>query len=236
MAVALTATHYVAGAPPSCRRPTIGCMTMIVAWRDPFCLVADSRESGAFERRSSVGWKKIVHLSEELVLGLAGPSTALPEIEKGVLGALPTAGSWADFEYATQDIVGTVNDRTYSLKQSLKEMVTIVVAGTIGGQAGLFDMGPFAVGREPRETAETQQFAFAGSGGMCANAARAIASMWRPEIVREDLLRTSVEAAVKMDPGQTGKPIWRVDLGVGAMKSVYEWLPAEDKGTPLLTH
>lgn len=195
---------------------------MIVAWRDPFCLVADSLESGAFERRSSVGSKKIVEISDDLVLGFAGPSTALPEIEREVRRALPSAGSWDVLEMATQNIVGDVNDRTYCLKQSLKEMVTVVIAGTIGGRPGLFDMGPFAVSRAPGQTALSQRFAFAGSGGMCASAARAIASKWRSEVTGEALLITIVEAGAKMDPGQTGNQIWRADLD-GAIKP-YPWL------------
>jgi len=209
---------------------------MIVAWRDPFCLVADSLESSStLGPSSTVLWKKIVPLSDDLVLGFAGPSTALPEIQEKVRSALPTAGDWWALDNAIQDIVGDVNDRTYSLKKSLEEAVSIAIAGTIGSRKGLFDMGPLAVGRASGRSPEDQEFAFAGSGGIFANAARALASTWQPKIVGEDLLRTSVEAAVKMDPGHTGKPIWRVDLGVGATKSTYIWLPAEDKGTPLLT-
>ena len=128
---------------------TIERVTLIVAWRDPFCLVADSLESSSTLGPSfTVGWKKIIPLADDLVLGFAGPSTALPEIEEKVRGALPTAGDWWTLLYATQEIVGEVNDRTYSLKKSLFELVTVAIVGTVGSRKGLFDMGPLAMGRE----------------------------------------------------------------------------------------
>jgi hypothetical protein len=204
-------------------------MTMIVAWRDPFCLVADSRESGAFERRSDVGSKKIAHISYDVVIGLAGPGSALDGIVLEVRRVLPTVG-WRDLEAATQNIVGDLNDRT----DHLEKMVTVVIAGTIDGRPGLFDSGPCAVARAPGDSALEQPCAFAGSGGILANAAHAIASMWRPEVRGEELLIAIVEAAVRGDASHTKKPIWRVDLGAGVIAPAYEWLYELPDEVPLI--
>ena len=59
-------------------------MTLIVAWRDPFCMVSDDLEtSGISQDASSVG-PKMEALSERLALGFAGPKDGYRKVVKRV--------------------------------------------------------------------------------------------------------------------------------------------------------
>jgi hypothetical protein len=52
-------------------------MTLIVAWRDPFCMVSDDRETPDVAEPRSLGRPKMTLLPRGLAIGLAGPGDEL---------------------------------------------------------------------------------------------------------------------------------------------------------------
>jgi hypothetical protein len=180
-------------------------MTLIVAWRDPFCMVSDDAETGLFGGKSSTGSKKIRSISDTLAIGLAGHGSSFEEVVKRVRGVLPAA-SWRSLEMKTQAIIDDINHRT----DVHERWVTVVIAGTVGGERDSFDSGPEAA-RRAGGTALGQPYVFAGSGGVHASAARAIASRWRRKVTGEKLLAMIAEVAAETDYF-TEKPFWRIDL------------------------
>jgi 20S proteasome alpha/beta subunit len=185
-------------------------MTMIVAWRDPFCLVSDDRRTSIMSEKSSVG-PKMVALTESIALGFAGFEPDYQTIVAAVR-KLPVE-DWDTFEMATRTIVDNLNTgKPCSL------IAAIVVAGMIGDEPGIFDdVGPL-------EMARTRKCAFAGSGGIYACAGKALATRYcrdPDEALGEDLLRTIVVAAVQADEWGA-KPIHRINLGGPLLP--YRWL------------
>ncbi len=176
-------------------------MTTIVAWRDPFCMVSDDRRTSILSEKSSVG-PKMTAFTDRLAIGFAGGEGDFGKIVAEVR-KLPVLDS-DTFEMATRTIVDNLNSgKPCSL------IVAMVVAGKIGDEPGIFD----AVG--PLDMARTRKCAFAGSGGIYASAAKALATRYcrdRDEALGEDLLRTIVEAAVQADEW-SAKPIHGIDLG-----------------------
>jgi hypothetical protein len=193
-------------------------MTLIVAWRDPFCMVSDDRETPDFAGPRSRGCPKMTILSPGLALGLAGPGDELGNVAAGLQQFL-SEQSWPRLEDATWAIVDRINDGI----DLLERMVTVVIAGTLGSQRGMFDAGPRAVTRGgPNGLWLDSPWGFAGSGGMYAQVAVQIASRWRPEVVGEGLLRMIADVATDTDT-DSAKPIWRIDLADGAV-GPYIWL------------
>jgi hypothetical protein len=84
-------------------------MTLVLAWRDPFCLVSDDVATGLFGGKSSVG-AKIKVISDGLALGTAGYGDFHGEIVE-LVGALPVA-DWTTLARATQEIVDDVTANT----------------------------------------------------------------------------------------------------------------------------
>lgn len=102
-------------------------MTLVLAWRDPFCLVSDDAETGLFGEKRSVG-PKIKVISNGLALGTAGYGDSHEDIVRRV-GALPVA-DWTKLAMATQEIVDDVN-RQYP---NPRMQVAVVLARTVGRQ------------------------------------------------------------------------------------------------------
>lgn len=194
-------------------------MTMIVAWRDPFCMVSDDLETPMFAKpRVLSAPKKIAMLSQGLALGLAGPGSELGKIVAGLQPFLPEQ-SWPRLADATQAIVGGINDRI----ELIERMVTVVIAGTHGGQRGIFDEGPRAATRGGTNGLWLDRpWAFAGSGGVYAQVAIEIAARWRPGVVGDGLLRMITDVATDADK-DSAKPIWRIDLGNDVIEPAYKW-------------
>jgi hypothetical protein len=194
-------------------------VTLIVAWRDPFCMVSDDLETPFFEKpRALSAPKKMTMLSQGLVLGLAGPGNELDKIVAGLQPFLPEQ-NWPRLEDATRAIVDGINDRI----ELIERMVTVVIAGTHGGERGIFDEGPRAVTRGGTDGLWLDRpWAFAGSGGMYAQVGREIASHWRPKVVGEGQLMMIAGVATDLDR-DSAKPIWRIDLADGASEP-YKWL------------
>jgi hypothetical protein len=197
-------------------------MTLIVAWRDPFCLLSDGMQTTpAMQIQSRSGWK-IAHIpGSSLALGLAGPATAttlnmvVREVQQHVL----PAAQWDDLCDAARMTVDSINDRPEFVST---QPLTVVIADTIAGVIGIFDSAARAGIAEPR--ASDRQFAFAGSGGLHAHITKVIASRFCPKVTGEELLITIIEAAIRTDHANSGNPIWRIDLGGGEIKPAYEWL------------
>jgi hypothetical protein len=194
-------------------------MTLIVAWRDPFCLVGDSlAASPMFAARLPLPAEKIrVVRSTDLAVGMAGPGDDFDEIVAGVSADPQT--DWTALKLATQEIVSAINaPRAYEPTH-----VSVVVAGTAGGYRDVFACGPLS-GMSEADTAAGRSFAWAGTGGYAASVALEEASQSHPEATGEDLLRMIVCEAVVADPRHSGKPIYRIDLEHGATEP-YVWLP-----------
>jgi ATP-dependent protease HslVU (ClpYQ) peptidase subunit len=190
-------------------------LTLIVAWRDPFCMVSDDLETSDVTRvKSSVGPKMAAIADSSLILGFAGPKEDYESIVEQV-SKLPAA-DWDTFEMATRKIIDDLNE-----DRSCKRQATVVVAGMIGGISGIFD----SVGMPG--IARTRKCAFAGSGGIVACAAKGLATRYcrdPDEAMGEELLRTIVEAGGQADEW-SGKPIHRIDFD--RLRNPYVWLPYE---------
>jgi len=118
-------------------------VTMIVAWRDPFCLVADDLGTPDFGEPRSVG-PKMRMLSKVLVLGLAGPGNELDNVVAGVQ-RFPPAPNWRSLTEATDAVVDSINARVEAQhRDALHRMVNVVVAGTVGDLPVILDSGPYA--------------------------------------------------------------------------------------------
>jgi 20S proteasome alpha/beta subunit len=185
-------------------------VTLIVAWRDPFCMVSDALETSITSATSSVG-PKMTAVTESIAIGFAGFEGDYRKIVAEVR-KLPVM-DWDTFEMATRTIVDTLN-----AGKPCNLIAAIVVAGMIGCEAGIFD----AVG--PLEMSPTRMCAFAGSGGTYACAAKALATRYYRDpdaALGEDLLRTIVEAGVQADEW-SAKPIHRINLGAPLLP--YKWL------------
>jgi hypothetical protein len=193
-------------------------MTLIVAWRDPFCIVSDDLETPDFAKPRARSAPKMTILSQGLALGLAGPGNELNSIAAGLQPFL-SEQSWPRLEDETWAIVDRINNGI----DLLERMVTVVIAGTLGSQRGIFDAGPRAVTRGgPNGLWLDRPWGFAGTGGLHANIALSMALRYGPEVKGEDLLRMIADAATDTDP-HSEEPIWRIDLEDGATKP-YIWL------------
>jgi hypothetical protein len=164
---------------------------------------------------SSVGPTMAAIPDSSLVIGFAGPEGDF----KGIVDEarrLPSV-DWDTFEMDVREIVDNLNEPPNQSPRPCKLQVTVVVAGWIGEVKGIFD----SVGY-PRE-ALRRRYAFAGSGGILASAAKALATRYcAEEVVSEDLLKTIVDARAQADDN-SGKPIWRIDLD-RPIKRAYVWL------------
>ena len=130
-------------------------MTMVVAWRDPFCLVADSREVDR-ERCEPLSKpvKKLKLISNELAVGLAGYGLDFTGIVAELTKESPT--DWATLELLTHKIVSGIR-----LRPDPRFHDSVVVAGTIGSKRHMFACGA----RAGMVTSGAERdFAYAGSG------------------------------------------------------------------------
>jgi hypothetical protein len=117
-------------------------MTLIVAWRDPFCMVSDDCDLGIWGDKRSAGGKKLRAMSASLALGLAGPGSLLEEMV-GTLEPDLAAEEWPILENATRAVVNSINKGT----DVPQRWISVVVTGTVGGKRDLFACGS-AVGNE----------------------------------------------------------------------------------------
>ena len=202
--------------------PTIGCVTMIIAWRDPFCLVSDGMQTTPAMQIPSASGSKIAPIpASSLALGIAGPATAttlnmvVNEVQQHVL----PAAHWDELSDGARETVDRINARPEFVST---QPLTVVIAGTIAGEIGIFDSAASVGIAEP--PASDRQFAFAGSGGLHAHIAKVIASRFCPEATGEELLITLIEAAIRTDPANSGNPIWRINLGEVTIGPAYQWL------------
>ena len=102
-------------------------MTMVVAWRDPLCIVSDDAATSGFGFvRSSVG-PKVVRLSDDVAAGTSGMPTFHSEFLDRVRSLLPTEG-WANFEAGVHQILSEINGRSTAPGSGM----SAVVVGTIG--------------------------------------------------------------------------------------------------------
>jgi hypothetical protein len=191
---------------------------MCVAWRDPFCIVSDDLATHDTAGPRSLGRPKMKPLSQGLALGLAGPGDELDKIIAALQPFL-AEGRWARLVDETWGIVESINHGI----DLVERMVTVVIAGTLGEQTGIFDAGPRATRAGISGDRLDRRWAFAGSGGIYAHVAQEIAFRWRPKVVGEELLRLIADVATDTDK-DSAKPIWRIDLGNDAIEPAYKWL------------
>jgi hypothetical protein len=188
-------------------------MTLILGWRDPFCIVSDDAETSLFGVVSPSG-RKIEAVSTSLAVGVAGPSGALAEVATRLRGALPMT-SWAALEAFARAMVDDINGRDDIERTN----VTAVIAGTVDGERGILSCGPetTAAGWPVGGVLEVP-FAAAGTGGRDAVVLALALESVKPEVTGEALLAllcgtvTTIEASCAL-------PIWRIDLEDGATEA-----------------
>jgi hypothetical protein len=192
-------------------------MTLIVAWRDPFCLISDSAMTmGVYGTQHQVP-PKIRRLSTTIAAGGSGIDLMQGSLLDRI-GAIE-ADDWPSMSAQVAAIVNEINGRAHHPIA----YVSAVVAGTIRGQRGIIEWGADPREQTPEELASGNTHCTVGTGGQCADIVKAAASWWEPELGGEKLLETMAEVAAKVDIG-TSKPIWRIDLE-GEVTEPYVWLP-----------
>src|SRR5450759_4797800 len=135
-------------------------MTLILGWRDPFCIVSDDAETDLWGVVSPSG-SKIEAVCAGLAVGVAGPSGALAEVAARLRGALPMA-SWTALEAFARAMVDDINGRDDIARTN----VTAVIAGTVGGERGILSCGPETTAAGwPLGGVLEVPFAAAGTGG-----------------------------------------------------------------------
>jgi len=185
-------------------------MTLLLAWRDPFCLLSDDvatdPQTGLAE---SVG-PKIARISDTMACGTAGFDVLGKEFRQRA-ASLPMA-NWPIFEQEMRALLDELNGRFPDVPESMR--LSCVAAGTIEGVRGIAEWRPGAL-RVAVGMAVFNEFATGGTGGLVAHVARNLARIWRPGTKGLELLEAMVDAAVRTD-AYTKPPIWRIDLEGGA--------------------
>jgi hypothetical protein len=191
-------------------------MTLILGWRDPACLISDGVQTDPFFGVRSLTGPKIMRVGGGLAAGGSGGGAQQPELMTRLRTELSAAKDWPTVQAATQTIVEDINSR---VPTTPAVWVNALVAGKVGGEFGILELGPHAA---PPGPPTMNPYGVLGSGGHAAAVARSIGMRWNPDIGGEALLRLICETVVEVDMG-SGKPIWRIDLQ-GEPTEPYVWL------------
>jgi hypothetical protein len=185
-------------------------MTLILGWRDPFCIVSDDAETDLWGVVSPSG-SKIEAVCAGLAVGVAGPSGALAEVAARLRGALPMA-SWTALEAFARAMVDDINSRDDIERTN----VTAVIAGTVDGARGILSCGPETTAAGwPLGGVLEVPFAAAGTGGRDAVVLALALESVNPEVTGEALLALLCDTVTTIE-ASCAKPIWRIDLEDGA--------------------
>jgi hypothetical protein len=196
-------------------------MTLIVAWRDPFWLVADSRATSCgplFSGPKPDPVEKLRAISNELAIGLAGDGDDFNAVIAGLVNEPAT--DWATLEAASRKIVTGIN----RLKDDPLKHASVVIAGTVGGERGMFACGPTAV-MSGADAEGRPTVACAGTGGLRASIAMLEAKWSQPSVTREELLKHIAREAERTDPRYTARPFYRFDLREKLSGKPKVWVP-----------
>jgi hypothetical protein len=161
--------------------------------------------------------EKLRAISTKLAFGLAGDGDDFSAVNEGLAGA--SATDWATLEVAARKVLMAIND----LKDDPRKHASVVIAGTVGGERGMFACGPLSV-MGGADTAGRPTFACAGTGGLRASVAF-IEAKWSRPSVDEDLLKAVVREAARKDPDYTAGPFYRYDLREKLSGAPQVWLP-----------
>jgi hypothetical protein len=185
-------------------------MTLLLGWRDPFCLLSDDVATDPQTGLATSVGPKIAKISEKMACGTAGFDVLGREFRERAVD-LPVT-NWPIFEEKMRELLNELNGRFPTLPESMR--LSCVAAGTIEGTRGIAEWQPNARAM-PVGLAFLNEFATGGTGGRVAHVTLNVARLWRPEAKGADLLKLMVEAAVRTD-AYTKPPIWRIDLEGGA--------------------
>jgi hypothetical protein len=194
-------------------------LTTVIAWRDPFCLISDDAETDPETGTLGSVGPKIFRVSPTLACATSGIAVMAAEFRER-LAPILAARDWADAETEFRAAVLDTSE-THGL------LMRAVLAGTIGGVAGIAEFPPAAndAAGQPG-TAVLNPYAALGTGAFVALVARSIASRMDPRPEGEELLRLMALAAVDTDRN-SALPIWRLDLGTPSDAPAYKWLESE---------
>jgi hypothetical protein len=148
--------------------------------------------------------EKLRAISTELAVGLAGDGDDFNAVAAGLVNEPAT--DWATLDAASRKIVTGINGP----KEDKSKHASLVIAGTVGGERGMFACGPASV-MGGADAAGRPTFACAGTGGLRASIA-VVEALWSQSLAGEELLEVIVREATRTDPQYTAGPFYRFDL------------------------